>query len=105
MGKNNKMYDPYAKGRWYKIFLESDGSKFTITQSDLEGVSVAGTILKTVEHFHILDAIFDVNTVATGSAQAQTVQLYSAADGIQGINLPKVASFDYATIYIFGYIK
>lgn len=100
----NTGYDPYSNGRWYRVFIESNGTAYNITETDLD-VTVAGTILKMPENFHVMDVKYDMNTISTGSAQSQTLQIYSASDGHQGINLPKVASFDYGYIYIFGHFN
>ena len=96
-------YDPYSYGRWYKFFVESDGTASSITTSDIEGAEISGTYIKTVAGFHILDTIYDI-TAETGGTASQVqkgVKIYN--DGIQAFAIPAVDVYTSATIYVFGY--
>ena len=97
-----KGYNPYSQGRWYRLFIESDGSDITLTESDLEDAAVSGTRIKLGEDFHALDVVADVHSTA-GTAGAVAGGIYIYADGQQAVNTPAKDQFDYATIYVFGY--
>lgn len=98
------MYNPYAKGRWYRLFVESDGTAYTITESDLE-VEISGQYVKMPENFHVLDTVYDIDAVTGGTAadMNKVIRIYN--DGRQAISLPASALFDYTYVYVFGYIK
>ena len=98
------IYKPYSKGRWYRFFIESDGESYTLTKSDLEDATISGSRLKTVEGFHVLDVIEDIHSVESGASGSVQWSTYIYADGIQAVNIPAKSNFDYATVYIFGYI-
>ena len=98
------MYNPYSKGRWYRFFVESNGSAINITEKDLE-VQNSSSYLQMPEDFHVIDAKYDVHTVAGGTVgnMQQVLRVYN--DGRQAISLPAVDHFDYAYIYVFGYFS
>lgn len=97
-------YDPYAKGRWYRFFIESDGSAITLTQSDLEDAVIASGRLKMPKGLHVVDAKYDIHTEAGGSNTFNHITYY-AADGAQGVAVPGATAFDYGYVYIFGYFE
>lgn len=94
-------YNPYAKGRWYRFFVESDGSVKTLTESDIKGAVLENNLIKLPVGNRILDVIFDINCIpsATGSMISNEVNL--TAEGKQSITLPDASVFDYAYIYAF----
>lgn len=98
------MYNPYNKGRWYRLFLESDGSKVTVTDSDLE-VTLSGSNIKFPANFHIVDRKYDINCVEHDAVSNMIIDLIGYADGSQGIAGPVAKAFDYAYIYVFGYFN
>lgn len=100
----NKIAPWQEHGRWYKAFVESDGTDYTLTSCDLEDASVASGILKMPKDFHVVDAKFDIN-IDSSAAFTFTNTFKGYADGKQGITLPNVANFDYCTLYFFGYFK
>lgn len=90
------------KGRWYKLFIESDGVDYVPGACDIE-IEISSTYAKLPEGFHVLDSKYDVHFVDTGSAANTSFVLRNYADGRQGITLPAKANFDYMTIYVYGY--
>lgn len=95
-------YNPYAKGRWYRFFIESDGESIKITEMDLE-VQHSSSYLQMPEGFHIVDTKHDIHTVSGGNAANMSHVLRVYADGRQGVILPNKDNFDYGYIYVFGY--
>ena len=99
-------YDPYGKaGRWYKFFIESDGSDITLTESDLEDATISGTRIKLGDDFHAIDVKEDIHSITGGTAGAVAGGIYIYADGQQAVNIPAKDQFDYATVYVFGYTE
>ena len=98
------MYNPYNKGRWYRFFIESDGSDITITEADLT-VQHSTQYMQLPENFHVLDTVYDINTVSGGTAANMSFVLRTYADGRQGVILPAKDNFDYGYIYVFGYFN
>lgn len=96
------MYNPYSKGRWYRIFMESDGSVQKITKSDIEA-SLSGNNIKMPKGFHIVDAKYDINCIEHDAAVNMIIDRVGYADGAQGIAGPVPKAFDYAYIYVYGY--
>lgn len=96
------MYNPFSKGRWYRIFMESDGTTSKITDSDLN-VSLSGSNLKMPKGFHVVDTKYDINCVAHDAAVNMIIDLIGYADGSQGFPGPVAKAYDYAYIYVFGY--
>ena len=98
------MYNPYSKGRWYRFFVESNGSAITITEKDLEA-QISASYLQMPKDFHVIDTKYDVHTVAGGSAENMQYVLRIYNDNSQAVALPTVDHFDYAYIYVFGYFS
>lgn len=96
------MYNPFSRGRWYRIFMESNGTKQTIVDSDIE-VSLSGSNLKLPKGFHVIDRKYDINCVEHDSAVAISMDVMGYADGTEGIAGPVPKAFDWAYIYVFGY--
>lgn len=101
MRKENVL--PYQwRGRWYRAFVESDGNAYTLTTTDLEGTTVNGNYLEAPENFHVVDVKYDVNSVSGGTSNTLGgTRIFTT--GNQGAALPGKDSFDFCTVYIFGY--
>lgn len=94
---------PYdLKGRWYQIFLESNGTDVTITHSDIE-CEFEGMGIKMPENFHILDCIHDINSIPHSATITMAQDLFGYPDGRQGVYKPVASAFDWAYVYVFGY--
>ena len=96
------MYNPYSKGRWYRVFLESNGTAVTATEKDLD-ISFSGANIKMPANFVVVDAKYDIHTVAHDGAVTMAIDRISYADGSMGIGGPAAKAFDYGYVYIFGY--
>lgn len=90
------------RGRWYRAFLETDGNAYTLTKTDLTGTDLNGNYLEAPENFHVVDIKYDVHSVSGGTSNT-VGGLRIFTNGNQGVPLPGKDSFDYCTIYIFGY--
>jgi len=95
------MYRPLKNGRYYKFFVESTGSAYKLTLTDIEGATISGTALNLPVGYKILDVLYDVNSVE-GSASTLSCSLKFNSDGSQGIVLPGKANFTDADIYIYA---
>lgn len=95
---NSKL--PYAKGaRWYKFFIEVDGSNYKITTKDRD-CSISGTSLK-IPGIEIIDFICKIhNTTPSVITYDKTFRLF--ADGSHGVNMPATTCTDYFTIWVLG---
>lgn len=60
----NKTLPWQERGRWYHMFIESDGIDYTITTSDIPDVAVDdNTYVKLPEGYHIAEYIYDINSI------------------------------------------
>lgn len=98
-----KGYNPYAKGRWYRFFIESNGEAITLVESDIEDAVVSGTRIKMPVGFHCMEEIYDISAVPGGTAAGMQHSTYIYADGCQAVNIPAKDLFDWAYVYVFGY--
>lgn len=107
MGSEYKrIHHPYdLQGRWYKLFIESDGSTLKLTTSDIEDVDISGTGIKFPIGFHVVDSVYDIHSVPHTGLATMAPDLYGYADGSQGIYKPLAHAFDYANIYVYGYFE
>lgn len=90
-------------GRWYQVFIESDGSAATITtiDDDIELAAIVSNInLKLPANFSVLDYKMDIHADASGT---YTPSIKTYATDQESITLPPVAAYDYLTVYIYGY--
>lgn len=95
----NEVYDPFAKGRWYRFFIESDGSEYKLTESDVEGATIDSTFLHLPAGYQIIEKCYQVHSTA---AFTLNISLKSYADGSQAASLPAKTGFDYGYFYIFA---
>lgn len=103
MRKENVL--PYQwRGRWYRAFVESDGNAYTLMKTDLTDTVVNGNYLEAPENFHVVDVKYDVHSVSNGTSNT-VGGLRIFTTGKQGAPLPGKDSFDYCTVYIFGYFE
>lgn len=101
----NKLVPWQEQGRWYAIFLESDGTDITFTEGDYgsQGNIVEDdNVFAFEEGFHVLDVKFDVNN-DTGTEKWWQHRTRFYANGVSGVELPAADNFDYLTMYVFGY--
>lgn len=99
---NRLTYDPYAKGRYYRAFVESDGVA-KLTEKDIEGMDLVDDSIAMPAGFHVVDYIIDFNALA-GSAPVDFWKgITILADGRQAVHIPEGTAYDYAHVFIFGY--
>lgn len=102
---NPKDCPAFNKGRWYEFLVESDGSAYTLTTSDLEGTEINSNYLKFPKDFHVVDFLTDINPIdiATATNYNDIIHLYT--DSRHGFMLPNKNLFDWCKVYIFGYFS
>lgn len=89
------------KGRWYKFFIESDGTAYTLTTKEISTAAISGSYLQLPADYHIIDYVVELNVDSSSAATYEKgIRLY--ADGKQGVVLPDKANIDYATVWIFA---
>lgn len=88
------------RGRWYELFIESDGIDYTVTKNPISGAALVNGIIKLPEGYHIIDVKMNLHSFGAPCQQMPNlVQCY--VDGTQGIVLPQVNCFDYVKIYLY----
>ena len=98
----NKIAPYLSKGRWYHFFIESDGSNYTLTNSDLTDTIISSSALKFPKGFIPVDNKMAVHNTAV-SAETLSLSLKIFTNEQQGIAIPKAQSFDYMDVWVFGY--
>lgn len=101
-------YKPLMKheGRWYRIFVESDGTTLTVTESDIDGVTFGGDNASVLipEGFIPMFCMEDFNyTTAVGAARNMGSIATRTSATQYYITMPRVDMFDWGYIYVFGY--
>lgn len=104
----NRIAPWQEQGRWYHVFLESDGSSVAYTLGDIG----ADSSIQTVDNdyafcleadFIVCDYKAAVHVAETTDAEDYTPSIKMYGDGMTGIYLPNPANWDYMDLYIFGY--
>lgn len=97
-------YNPLSYGRWYKFFIESDGTDYTLTSYDLTSSIVTGK-LKLPKDMIICDISVQAHLVKDGTGSTAIGDQYGvdSTDGSPLITLPTVDDFDYCTVFVFAY--
>lgn len=96
-----KSYDPFANGRWYRLFLESDG-KYKITESDINALLSDNYI--SVDNINILTSIVKPHftSIDTSSKPYNTLYTSTGKIGRMRLLLPIPSTVDYCEVFIFG---
>lgn len=101
-----KNFEPYKiPGRWVRFFIESTGSAYHLTNSDLDGCSISSTYLNLPAGKHAINVMIDPHLDGGTSTTATSYTIGSVrrnGNGTQSISLPGAALFDYA--YVYAYI-
>lgn len=100
------MYKPFSKGRWYKFFIESDGTEFTLTDSDIGGVSIDSILsdknaLSLPLGYKILSVVPILNSIE-GNELESIVNIVVTSTGQQAYLLPPATSFSDIELYVFA---
>ena len=97
--------DPrYNKGRWYRIFIESDGTNYVLHENQIT-TEFSSNHLKLKKGFHVVTYGHDYTFITTDSATSIDDGLYLYADGTVSLNVAKANTFSTAYLYVFGYFE
>ena len=97
--------DPrYSKGRWYRIFVESNGTDYVLHDNQI-ATEFSSNHLKLKEKFHVVNYGHDYAFTSTESAINIDSGLYLYADGTVALNVAKANTFSSAYLYVFGYFE
>lgn len=110
MTKNNSFdldINPYAlKGRWYRAFIESNGSIDILTTSDLADCDITLTHLLLPSKFKVITHMCDFHFTDDVGSAPQYKYTYDAENKQYGIKIPvNPDKYDYGYIYFFGYFE
>lgn len=95
--------DPrYNRGKWYRIFIESDGTNYKVHDNPITG-ELSGNHLKFKEGFHVVTLETDYTFIENSGASIVESGLYLYADGTVSANLASASKFTSACMYVFGY--
>lgn len=95
--------DPrYDKGRWYRVFIESDGTTYTVHDNPIT-TDLSGNHLKFKKDFHVVTLETDYTFTENSGASVIESGLYLYADGTVSANLASASKFTSAYMYVFGY--
>lgn len=98
------MYNPYAKGRWYRTFIESDGTA-KVTESDFPNASISSGALVCPAGLRIVDYLVDVHAIEPDSAKTWSKGIRTYAAGMQAVLLPDASTYDHGYVYVFAYAE
>ena len=97
--------DPrYSKGRWYRIFVESDGTNYVLHENPI-ALEFSANHLKLKKGFHVVNYGHDYAFITTENAVPIDDGLYLYADGNVALNVAKANTFSSAYLYVFGYFE
>lgn len=97
--------DPrYNKGRWYRIFVESDGTNYVLHENPI-ALEFSENHLKLKEKFHVVHYGHNYTFTTTKNAVSIDDGLYLYADGSIALNVAKANTFSSAYLYVFGYFE
>lgn len=97
--------DPrYNKGRWHRIFVESDGTNYTLHENPI-ATEFLSNHLKLKKGFHVVTYGHDYTFTTTDNAMTIDDGLYLYADGTTALNVAKANAFSSAYLYVFGYFE
>lgn len=94
----------YSKGRWYRIFVESDGTNYVLHKNKIT-TEFSSSHLKLKKGFHVVTYGHDYTFTTTDSATSIDDGLYLYADGTVSLNVAKANTFSSAYLYVFGYFE
>lgn len=97
--------DPrYNRGRWYRVFVESDGNNYTLHKNQI-AEEFSSNHLKLIKGFHVVTYGHDYTFTSTDNAMTIDDGLYIYADGTTALNVAKANVFSSAYLYVFGYFE
>lgn len=97
--------DPrYNKGRWHRIFIESDGTNYVLHKNKIT-TEFSANHLKLKKDFHVVNYGHDYTFLSAENAVSIDDGLYLYADGTVALNVAKANTFSSAYLYVFGYFE
>lgn len=100
----NQIVPWQEKGRWYRAFIESDGSKIKLTHSDLEECTVSGTNFVLPAGYSLVDVKYtDVDLAASKTIATYGKEVTAAYRDY--LRVPSAADFTYCEVWFFAYFK
>lgn len=99
----NKITPWQEKGRWYHVFVESDGSAATVSDHDEGFTPTVSTVTLTMPaKFMVIDYVVAAHNDASSSSSFTKLVKFNSSN-VMTVNLPAVAAYDYADVWIFGH--
>lgn len=98
----NSLVPWQEKGRWYKVFIESNGTDFSITTSDIENASITSKGLTLPSNVRVHSVAFGDHDAHAGN-MSTTVSFSSS--GKPQIGLPTVTATTYIEVWAFCTIE
>lgn len=105
-------YNPYKEtgGRWYKVFIESDGVNQITVTNDTDFILVNNPTNENVllRNIVVLDVFFDPHLINSEEAHLSpylgSYRTYTNnKEKYFRVDLPSLLSYDYLTLWVFGY--
>lgn len=96
------MEKPFTRGRWYRFFVESDGTAVTLTEKDDIDASIIDNNLVLPKDFTLAACFNELHTIEANEANVCRI-LYDT-DGLTKVELP-AKNFDHGYIYIRGFFN
>lgn len=96
------MEKPFTRGRWYRFFVESDGTTATLTGKDDIDASIIDNNLVLPKGFTLATCFNELHTIEANEANVCRI-LYDT-DGLTKVELP-IKNFDHGYIYIRGFFN
>lgn len=98
-----KSYDPYANGRWYRMFIESDGSKSTIIDSDFKYASIDSDFINIRDNLYLTNIIIKAHTITGNTSTIESTLYYrTLPQEVRTYFVLPIKSYDYCEVFIFG---
>lgn len=96
------MEKPFTKGRWYRFFVESDGTTVTLTDKDSIDASILENKLVLPKGFTVAACFNELHTIEAN--EANVCRIVYDTDGLTKVELP-AKNFDHGYIYIRGFFS
>ena len=94
------MEKPFTKGRWYRFFVESDGTAVTLSEKDNIDASVENNKLILPKDFTVAACFNELHVVE--ALEENVCRIVYDTDGLTKVELP-AKNFDHGYIYIRGF--
>lgn len=96
------MEKPFTRGRWYRFFVESDGTTVTLSEKDNIDASLENNKLILPKDFTVAACFNELHVIE--SAEANVCRIVYDTDGLTKVELP-AKNFDHGYIYIRGFFS